>query len=54
MIDEEITRLIKDTYERAHKLLEEKRDRLERLAKLLCDKEVVEGEELEDILSGKA
>ena len=54
IIDEEITHLIKDTYERVYKLLEEKRDRLERLAKLLCDKEVVEKEELEDILSGKA
>lgn len=54
MIDEEIARLIKDTYERVHKLLEEKKERLERLAKLLCDKEVVEGEELADILSGKA
>ena len=53
VIDEEIGSLIKNTYERAYRLLEEKRPMLERLAKLLCDKEVVEGEELEAILSNK-
>jgi len=53
IIDEEIQKLIKDTYERVYRLLEEKRDMLERLAKTLSDKEVIEGEELESILSGK-
>ena len=51
LIDEEIGNLIKNTYERAYRLLEEKRALLESLAKLLCDKEVVEGDELEAILS---
>lgn len=50
VIDEEIGSLIKNTYENVHRLLEEKRELLERLAKLLCDKEVVEGEELETLL----
>lgn len=54
VIDEEIRNLIKNTYERVYQLLEGKKDLLERLAKLLCDKEVVEGEELEAILAGKA
>ena len=51
VIDEEISNLIKNTYERVYRLLGEKRDLLERLAKLLCDQEVVEGSELEGILS---
>lgn len=54
VIDEEIRSLIKNTYERVYQLLDGKKDLLERLAKLLCDSEVVEGEELEAILAGKA
>jgi len=54
IIDEEIRDLVKETYERVYRLLEGKKDILERLAKLLCEKEVVEGEELEAILSEKA
>lgn len=54
VIDEEIRNLIKNAYERVYKLLEEKRDILEMLAKLLCEKEVVEGVDLEAILAEKA
>lgn len=54
VIDEEIRRLLQETYERVSKLLEEKRDILETLAQELCEKEVVEGEELEKLLGKKS
>ena len=50
VIDEEIKRIVTESYERVKKLLKEKRDLLETLAKELCEKEVIEGEELERLL----
>lgn len=41
MIDEEVRRLVESQYERAKKLLAERRDELEKLAKALLEKEVL-------------
>lgn len=52
-IDSEVKKIIFDTHTRVKGILTENRDRLEILAKLLLEKEVVEGEELRKIISGK-
>jgi cell division protease FtsH len=49
-IDQEVARIIQETYARVRNLLTKRRDDLERLARRLLDKEVVEGEELRDLL----
>jgi cell division protease FtsH len=49
-IDQEVTRIIQETYARVRDILNKRRDDLERLARRLLDKEVVEGEELRDLL----
>ncbi len=49
-IDEEISRLVDDAYQRAHKVLEENTDILHNLAELLLEKETVMGAELDDII----
>jgi len=49
IIDEEVKRIIERCYERAKQLIEEKRDKLEALAQLLLEKEVVDRPELEEI-----
>lgn len=49
-IDAEIQRLIEEAHNRAKNLLEERRDRLDQLAQLLLEKEVVEGEELRRLI----
>lgn len=53
-IDNEVKKLIFDTHERVKGILEENKDRLEVLAKLLLKKEVIEGEELRKIISETA
>ncbi len=52
-IDREVEKIITESYERVKRLLEQRRDRLELLAKTLLDKEVLEGEELREILYGE-
>jgi cell division protease FtsH len=49
-IDQEVTRIIQETYARVRDILNKRRDDLERLARRLLDKEVVEGEELRALL----
>jgi cell division protease FtsH len=49
-IDEEVARIVQETYARVREILTKRRDDLERLARRLLDKEVVEGEELRDLL----
>ncbi|KXK31450.1 MAG: ATP-dependent metalloprotease [Candidatus Brocadia sinica] len=53
-IDNEVKKLIFDTHGRVKGILEENKDRLEILAKLLLEKEVIEGEELRKIISETA
>lgn len=50
-IDLEVKRLIDETYDRVKKILETHRNKLEHLAKVLLEKEVVEGEEFKQIVS---
>ena len=52
-IDAEIRRLITDAHEQARRVLRERRDVLDRLASLLLEKEVVEGEELRALIGAQ-
>lgn len=49
IIDEEISKLVEEAYERAKKLLLENKDKLEQLADILLKKEVIFREDLENI-----
>jgi cell division protease FtsH len=49
-IDEEIAKVIEESHQRVRKILSENREVLERLAKLLLEKEIVQGEELRNML----
>ncbi|OPY77247.1 MAG: ATP-dependent zinc metalloprotease FtsH [Syntrophorhabdus sp. PtaU1.Bin153] len=50
-IDEEISRVIDEAHKRVHKILTERRKVLDDLARLLLQKEIVQGEELRKMLS---
>ena len=52
-IDEEIAKVIEESHQRVRKILSENREVLEKLAKLLLEKEIVQGEELR-IMLGKS
>jgi cell division protease FtsH len=49
-IDREVARITQETHVRVRDILTKRRDDLERLARRLLDKEVVEGEELRALL----
>jgi cell division protease FtsH len=51
-IDEEVARIVQETYARVRDILTKRRDDLERLARRLLTREVVEGQELRDLLGG--
>lgn len=50
LIDREVKKIVEESYNRAKKILEENRGRLTKLAKLLIEKETLEGEILEKTL----
>jgi cell division protease FtsH len=52
-IDEEVHRIISNAYERAKTILEEKKDRLEVMAKALLERETLDGEDVQMILRGE-
>lgn len=52
-IDEEVRTIIDKAYREVERLLGRKRNKLEKLAKLLLEKEMVEGEELQQLLQSK-
>jgi len=52
-IDQEVRRLIEEGHEEARRILEEKRDDLETLAKGLLEFETLSGDEIKDLLDGK-
>ncbi|MCS7279132.1 MAG: ATP-dependent zinc metalloprotease FtsH [Thermodesulfobacteriaceae bacterium] len=54
LIDQEIAKILRTSYERAKKILEEKREVLEKMVELLLEKEVLEGSELETLLYQKS
>ncbi|MFZ3064016.1 MAG: ATP-dependent zinc metalloprotease FtsH [Nitrospirota bacterium] len=51
LIDEEVSSIIKETHSRVRKILDDKKDKLTTLGKLLIEKEVIEGDELRKILA---
>jgi cell division protease FtsH len=53
-IDQEVARITHETYARVRNLLTKRREDLERLARRLLEKEVVEGEELRELLGVSA
>jgi cell division protease FtsH len=54
IIDEEISKIIEEQYQRAIKLLSENKDKLTELAELLLDKEVIFKDDLEKIFGKRA
>ncbi len=53
IIDEEIKKLVDQAYKRAVRILRENRDKLDELARILLEKEVIFGEDLERIFGKK-
>ena len=49
-IDQEVRSIVDDSFERAKTILTENRERLEEITKLLLEKEVLEGDELDELL----
>jgi cell division protease FtsH len=52
-VDEEVTRILRETYEGARQLLEENRELLDRVSDALLERETLEGSELRLLLEGK-
>ena len=50
MIDDEVKEIIKKAEERAREIIEKHRDKLDKLAKTLLEKETIMGEEVKEIL----
>lgn len=53
LIDKEIARLVREAEERAKHIIEEHRSDLEKIVKTLLEKEVLTGDEIDDILASK-
>ena len=51
MIDDEVKILITNAHNEARKILKERRDILERVTRILLEKEVMEGDELRALIS---
>ena len=54
IIDEEVSRILREADERAYRLLEEHRDELERLTEALIEKEVLNVKEIEELIGKRA
>jgi len=52
-IDQEVKRLILDAYEKARRLLTENQETLQRLARMLLEKETLDGETIDAVIQGK-
>ncbi len=52
-VDQEVTRILSESYDRAHQLLEEQRDLLDRIADALLERETLERAELETLRLGE-
>ncbi|HHT9118906.1 MAG TPA: ATP-dependent zinc metalloprotease FtsH, partial [Candidatus Hypogeohydataceae bacterium YC38] len=53
LIDEEVSRIVKESYDKAYRLLSENKDRLELLADKLEEEELLDGEEVMELLGIK-
>jgi cell division protease FtsH len=50
-IDEEISRIVEEAYQNARSILKDQKGNLDRLAKILLEKESIEGDELKEFVS---
>jgi cell division protease FtsH len=53
LVDEEVSRIVSEAHDRATTILNERKDLLERLARLLMEREVLEGKELRELVEGR-
>jgi cell division protease FtsH len=53
-IDEQVRKLVEDAYNRARRIITERSDAIVRIADALLEREVLEGAEVMDLISGKA
>ncbi|PKN00859.1 MAG: cell division protein FtsH [Elusimicrobia bacterium HGW-Elusimicrobia-1] len=53
IIDEEVKKIVEDAKSRVYKVLEENKHLLERLAKYLVEREVLDSEDVDDIINGR-
>jgi cell division protease FtsH len=53
MVDKEIRRIIDEQYARARKIIEDNRDKVEKMAKALLEWETIDAEQINDIMEGK-
>ncbi|MBI3570265.1 MAG: ATP-dependent metallopeptidase FtsH/Yme1/Tma family protein [Gammaproteobacteria bacterium] len=53
VVDKEIRRIVDEQYARARAVIEENRDKVERMARALLEWETLESDQLEDIMAGK-
>ena len=54
LIDEEVSKILHTAADRARKLLEENRDKLDRMAEELCEREILDEKEIEEIVGPSA
>ena len=52
-IDEQVKKLVQDGYDRARKVIEEKSDALDRIARALLEREVLDGSEVHQLIAGE-
>ena len=53
LIDKEVKRIIKETYERTREIISQNMDKLENLAKALLERETLTGEEIDEAMRGE-
>ncbi|MFH1379453.1 MAG: ATP-dependent zinc metalloprotease FtsH [bacterium] len=53
VIDEEVSRIIREAKDRAVAILKENKKKLDRLAEILIEREILNGEEIDDVLNNK-
>jgi cell division protease FtsH len=53
-VDAEVRRIIDQQYAQARKLIEDNQDKMHAMAKALLEWETIDGEQLDDIMAGKA
>ena len=53
LVDEEVARIVNEAHDRARTILDERKDLLDRLARLLMEREVLEGKELRERVEGR-
>jgi cell division protease FtsH len=52
VVDEEVSRMVNEAHDRAREILEQRRDLLERLSRVLMSREVIEGKDLNAYVDG--